>query len=67
MRRYLDDLTDDALAADTVPVEGPGWPEPRSYPVRECLLTILNEEWWHRRYAERDLDALEARGRSSAT
>lgn len=20
---------------------GPGWPEPRSYPVRECLLIIL--------------------------
>ncbi len=30
-------------------------------PVRECLLIILNEEWEHRLYAERDLDALEAR------
>jgi hypothetical protein len=29
--------------------------------VWECLLTILNEEWEHRLYAERDLDALEAR------
>jgi hypothetical protein len=29
--------------------------------VRECLLVILNEEWEHRLYAERDLDALEAR------
>jgi hypothetical protein len=29
--------------------------------VRECLLIILNEEWEHRLYAERDLDALEAR------
>jgi len=28
--------------------------------VRECLLVILNEEWEHRLYAERDLDALEA-------
>jgi hypothetical protein len=33
----------------------------RSYPVRECLLCILNEEWEHRLYAERDLNALEAR------
>ena len=41
---------------------GPGWPRPRSYPVRECLLCILNEEWEHRLYAERDLDALRARG-----
>jgi hypothetical protein len=30
--------------------------------VRECLLCILDEEWEHRLYAERDLDALEARG-----
>ncbi len=67
VRRYVDDLTDERLAADTVPVEGPGWPEPVSFPVRDCLLTILNEEWWHRRYAERDLDALEARDAASAT
>jgi hypothetical protein len=54
-------LTDDSLAATTTPVEGPGWPRPRSYPVRECLLIVLNEEWQHRRFAERDLAALEAR------
>jgi len=30
--------------------------------VRQCLLVILNEEWEHHRYAERDLDALQARG-----
>jgi hypothetical protein len=29
--------------------------------VRECLLVILNEEWEHRLYAERDLAALESR------
>ena len=54
-------LTDDSLAASTTPVEGPGWPRPRSYPVRECLLIVLNEEWHHRLFAERDLAALEAR------
>jgi hypothetical protein len=26
--------------------------------VRECLLIVLNEEWHHRLFAERDLDAL---------
>ena len=31
-------------------------------PVRECLLVVLNEGWEHRRYAERDLAALEQRG-----
>lgn len=54
-------MTDQSLAGHTEPVEGPGWPQSRSYPIRECLLCILNEEWEHRLYAERDLDALEAR------
>ncbi len=61
VRRYLDDLTDGTLAGETTPVDAPGWPEPHAYPVSECLLTILNEEWWHRRFAERDLDVLERR------
>jgi uncharacterized protein YjbI with pentapeptide repeats len=62
MRQVLDGLTDASLDGRTEPVEGPGWPRPRSYPVRECLLCILNEEWEHRLYAERDLAALESRG-----
>ena len=58
VRAVIDGLTDESLAADTTPVEGIGWPEPRRYPVKECLLTVLNEEWEHRLYAERDLDTL---------
>ena len=61
VRRVIDGLTDESLAGHTTPVEGPGWPPPRSFPVRECLLVVLNEEWHHRLFAERDLDALEAR------
>ena len=61
VREVVDGLTDESLQGETRPVEGPGWPESRSYPVRECLLCILNEEWEHRLYAERDLDALEQR------
>jgi hypothetical protein len=60
VRQVIDGLTDESLDGHTVPVEGPGWPRPRSYPVRECLSIILNEEWEHRLYAERDLAALEA-------
>ncbi len=60
VREVIEGLTDVSLRGHTEPVEGPGWPEPRSYPVRECLLIILNEEWEHRLYAERDLDALES-------
>ena len=61
MRQVIGGLTGASLDARTEPVEGPGWPRPRSYPVRECLLCILNEEWEHRLYAERDLGALKAR------
>jgi hypothetical protein len=61
VRRVVDDLTEESLAADTVPVEAPGWPEPRSYRVHDCLRIVLSEEWEHRLYAERDLDVLEAR------
>jgi len=61
VRQVVDGLTDESLNADTKPVEGPGWPPPRSFPVRECLLVILNEEWEHRLFAERDLSILEAR------
>ena len=49
------------LAGMTEPVTEPGYPEPESFPVRRCLQAILNEEWEHRLYAERDFDVLEAR------
>lgn len=61
VREVLDGLTEESLNSDTRPVEGPGWPPPRSFPVRECLLILLNEEWQHRLYAERDLAVLESR------
>jgi hypothetical protein len=58
VRQVIEGLNPDSLDGHTEPVEGPGWPASRSYPVRECLLIVLNEEWEHRLYAERDLDAL---------
>ncbi|WP_019874144.1 DinB family protein [Sporichthya polymorpha] len=61
LRRVLDDLTPEGLVATTEPVEGPGYPPAGRYPVAKCLTTVLNEEWQHRLYAERDLDALESR------
>ncbi len=62
VRQVLAGLTDARLAGTTEPVTDPGYPEPESFPVRRCLGAILNEEWEHRLYAERDLDALESRG-----
>jgi uncharacterized damage-inducible protein DinB len=62
MRQVVDDLTDEQLDSETAPLAGPGWPdEGATFPVRECLLTVLNEEWWHRMFAERDLAVLESR------
>ncbi len=58
VHRVLADLTDERLAGVTVAVTEPGFPEPESFAVRRCLQAILNEEWEHRLYAERDLDAL---------
>ena len=61
VRLVVDELTEERLATSTEPVDGAGWPPAESFPVRECLLTILNEEWEHRLYAERDLAVLAGR------
>lgn len=61
VRGVIADLTDESLAAETTPVEGDSWPPPVSFPVRRCLRIVLNEEWEHRLYAERDLAVLETR------
>jgi hypothetical protein len=60
VRTLIVGLTNESLAAYAEPVEGPGWPPAQSFPVRQCLLVVLNEEWHHRLFAERDLDALES-------
>ena len=55
--RVLDDLTREQLASTVTRTE-PGWPQLEGFPFAECLLIVLNEEWEHRNFAERDLDAL---------
>lgn len=61
VRAVLEGLTDDEL--DRVPelADGPGWPPP-GHTVRQCLSTVLNEEYAHRLYAERDLAVLAESG-----
>ena len=29
-------------------------------PLQECIYTVFEEEFWHNRYAQRDLERLEA-------
>jgi hypothetical protein len=59
--RVLGELTDERLQGMTEAVMEPGYPESESFPVRRCLGAVLNEEWLHREYAERDLAVLEGR------
>lgn len=61
VRQVLADLTDEKLAGTTKPVLEPGYPASESFPVKRCLRAILNEEWAHRVFAERDLDILSSR------
>ena len=58
VRTVLDGLTDEQL--DTVPerLVETAWPPPGAS-VRDCLATVLNEEYAHRLFAERDLARLE--------
>ena len=58
VRDVMRSLTEEQLAAEVSRSE-PGWPRMECFPVKECLSIILNEEWEHRLYAERDLTTLE--------
>jgi hypothetical protein len=58
VRGVLESLTDEQLASHVTRTE-PGWPQAENFPVKECLRIVLNEEWEHRLYAERDLTVLE--------
>jgi hypothetical protein len=55
-------LTSEDLERLCVPPETPGHPD-EARTVLECLHVILDEEWEHSRYANRDLAILEARHR----
>ena len=58
VRGVIEALTDDDLTA-RVTRTAPGWPQAEDFPLIECLNIVLNEEWEHRRYAERDLNILQ--------
>ncbi|GAB3586828.1 DinB family protein [Calidifontibacter terrae] len=59
VRRVVDDLTSERIDAPGPTLEGPGWPpEGESFTAQICLHTVFNEEFWHHRYALRDLAVL---------
>jgi hypothetical protein len=51
-------LTDEQLSSQVSCTE-PGWPQLEGFSFKECLRIVLNEEWEHRLFAERDLTKLE--------
>jgi hypothetical protein len=51
---------DDAGLARLVSSATPFLPDAEGLTVADCLRVVLNEEWEHRLYAERDLAALTA-------
>jgi len=61
VRAFLEGLTQEQIDS-SVEIDGKGWPPPDSYHVGQCLATVVNEEWHHLQYAERDLDVLITRG-----
>lgn len=58
VREVLESFTDERLVDEVTGTE-PGWPEVEDLPIGDGLRVVLSEEWEHRRYAERDLTALE--------
>ena len=57
VRQTIESLTTDELKRICTPPETLGHPT-QPHTVLECLHVILEEEWEHNRYAERDLDVL---------
>jgi hypothetical protein len=55
----IQNVSESDLSRMCTPPDTTGYPQD-SRTVRECFMCILNEEWWHSRYANRDLATLES-------
>jgi hypothetical protein len=63
--RWLGSVTPEQLAAAAPVPDDDVWPPyARGRTVRQCLGTVLSEEWEHHRFCERDLDLIEGEGAS---
>ena len=60
VRQTITAITARELERVCIPPEAPGHPT-RPQTVRACLHVILEEEWEHNQYANRDLDLLDPR------
>ncbi|WP_029136663.1 DinB family protein [Nakamurella lactea] len=61
LQDWLAAVTREQLDAPAPIPDGPGWPPyARGRSVRQCLSTVLDEEWAHHSFCRRDLDLLGA-------
>lgn len=61
---WLTTVTPDQLAAPAPIPDGDGWPPyARGRSTRQCLATVLDEDWAHHGFCVRDLDLAEASDR----
>jgi uncharacterized damage-inducible protein DinB len=58
VRSFLDGATQADLDRPRGPFHNAEWPPPEERTALHCLHVILNEEWHHCRYANRDLDVI---------
>ncbi|MEY2571082.1 MAG: hypothetical protein QOE63_1432 [Acidimicrobiaceae bacterium] len=58
VRALLDGITEADLDRRCVPPDVAGYPPVAEHRLRDCIWTVLDEEWWHNQFANRDLDAL---------
>ena len=67
VRRVLADLTPARLDEPIQPPESPGYVGADQHdPIGDALRTVLNEEWHHRLFAERDLTKLSSESEETA-
>jgi hypothetical protein len=60
LENWLGSVTPEQLAATAPVPDNDRWPPyARGRTVRQCLGTVLSEEWEHHRFCERDLDLIE--------
>jgi hypothetical protein len=65
---WLAEVTPDQLAKTAPVPDDDRWPPyAKGRTVRQCLGTVLNEEWAHHRFCKRDLDKLSHQGSSQGS
>jgi DinB superfamily len=64
LEEWLTSVTATQLAATAPVPDGEGWPSyARGRSTRQCLGTVLNEEWEHHGFCDRDLNLIETSAR----